>query len=364
MAGILDKKSRIFDYIITSNGKKQIQKNDIRYKFATLSDRSIVYNKDYDKLNTLLENVSNSEYFYLPFESSYKTNVEINDEFSFEEEYTKTFNINNQDNLTINNQDFDKFVLMNIENNLTGIKLKNLSNLLTKNLLFENQTLDFKIQEINSFDFKNLKNVERYNSIAKYSESCSRIKPVSLDDRFKHKNNFKKLLPFDSVTNNEIFERSLFNNLNSGNSNNIILKSLTKNLNIENLNREQIINKVVNHIENSDQFIGKKYLLKDQTDFDSFFIEMHEITNVSDSSIDFTKLSIIDMGDIFDNIKNISKRIFLIGKLIKTKNSSNDSFEDLVFKNNNGILDKNSTNNILFLGNYYSFINMFTLIID
>ena len=80
--------------------------------------------------------------------------------------------------------------------------------------------------------------------------------------------------------------------------------------------------------------------------------------------INISKLSFIDMGEIFDSNKNITKRIFLIGKLIKTKNSTDEVFDNTMFQNNNGILDKTAINNILLLGSYYSFINMFTLIID
>ena len=48
MSGILDKKSRIFDFVITNNGREQIENNDIRYKYASFSDKSIVYTKDFD----------------------------------------------------------------------------------------------------------------------------------------------------------------------------------------------------------------------------------------------------------------------------------------------------------------------------
>ena len=46
MSGILDKKSRIIDFTITENGRSQIESGDIRYKFASLSDSSIIYTKD------------------------------------------------------------------------------------------------------------------------------------------------------------------------------------------------------------------------------------------------------------------------------------------------------------------------------
>ena len=48
MSGILDKKSRIIDFVITRNGKEQIENGDIRFKFATLSDKSIIYTKNHE----------------------------------------------------------------------------------------------------------------------------------------------------------------------------------------------------------------------------------------------------------------------------------------------------------------------------
>lgn len=362
MSGILDKKSRIFDYIITSNGRKQIQNNDIRFKYVTLSDRSIVYNKDFENEENELVNVSNSEFFYLPLESSYKTNVDINDEFSFEEQYENKFTITNN-SLSINDVNFDNFIKEQINDKLFGSKFINLKNLLTKNLLLNNIVTDFKIENLNENDFKNSENIERYSSLIKFSEDYSGIKPVALDDRFKHKNNFKVLLPFDSINGNEVFSRDLFNNINV-NNNNILFKSLNKNLNIDNLNRNQILNKITNYIENNNTLIGKKYYLKDKDDIDTFFIEMHEINNIDNENIDVSKLSFIDLGEIFDNIKNISKRIFLIGKFIQTSDSTNDTFSGLLFENNNGILDKELSNSNIFIGSYYSFINMFTLIIE
>ena len=49
MSGILDRKSRIIDYSLTENGRSQIQTGDIRFVYATASDKSILYEKDFEK---------------------------------------------------------------------------------------------------------------------------------------------------------------------------------------------------------------------------------------------------------------------------------------------------------------------------
>ena len=81
MAGILDKKSRIIDYVITDNGRSQLENNDIRYKYATFSDKSIIYTKDFDLSITKKADITDAEIQYIPLEVTSKGNTEINPEF-------------------------------------------------------------------------------------------------------------------------------------------------------------------------------------------------------------------------------------------------------------------------------------------
>ena len=81
MAGILNKKSRIIDFVITENGRSQIEDGDIRYKFATFSDNSIIYTKDQELSKTNKSNISSAENNYIPLEALHKGNSTLNPEF-------------------------------------------------------------------------------------------------------------------------------------------------------------------------------------------------------------------------------------------------------------------------------------------
>ena len=45
MAGILDKKTRFIDLIVTQEGKRQIASGKLRAEYASLSDSSVFYDK-------------------------------------------------------------------------------------------------------------------------------------------------------------------------------------------------------------------------------------------------------------------------------------------------------------------------------
>lgn len=142
MAGILDKKSRLFDYQITTNGRAQIQNSDIRYTYATFSDASIVYYKDYDKTKNYKREVDGSEFYYLPLESTTKENVEFVKEFKFNEElksYTDLYIFDSSDNV-LSLIDFSK---EKVEEISIGKKVKDQKIILTKSG-FTPDTFSFK----------------------------------------------------------------------------------------------------------------------------------------------------------------------------------------------------------------------------
>ena len=57
MAGILDKKERILDVILTEEGYKQTQLGDVRFVYATFSDKDTIYHHD-ENNNFLSGNLS------------------------------------------------------------------------------------------------------------------------------------------------------------------------------------------------------------------------------------------------------------------------------------------------------------------
>ncbi len=48
MAGILDSKSRVFDTLVTSEGRRQIASGELQIKFASFTDRQVVYSSGTD----------------------------------------------------------------------------------------------------------------------------------------------------------------------------------------------------------------------------------------------------------------------------------------------------------------------------
>ena len=85
---------------------------------------------------------------------------------------------------------------------------------------------------------------------------------------------------------------------------------------------------------------------------------MYEENSSSDK---IEKLSIIDLGKNFDE-SNVSKHIFLIGKLINTKNDSKEL--DEIYKFKEGVIQRNTTNKNFAVSAYYSFVCMFTIVVE
>ena len=94
MAGVLDKKTRIIDYIMTREGRAQFgDSSDLRFVYATVSDRGVEYlsKQSVDKLTykdagkyfvTGSDVISDSERVYLGFEASSISTDRLNPEYN------------------------------------------------------------------------------------------------------------------------------------------------------------------------------------------------------------------------------------------------------------------------------------------
>ena len=51
MSGILDRKQRLVDFILTSDGYRQIENGDLRFVYATLTDRDAIYDRISNEYN-------------------------------------------------------------------------------------------------------------------------------------------------------------------------------------------------------------------------------------------------------------------------------------------------------------------------
>ena len=52
MAGILDSKSRVVDFILTDEGRKQVRDGDLKIEYASFTDRDTFYEEDQDGVAT------------------------------------------------------------------------------------------------------------------------------------------------------------------------------------------------------------------------------------------------------------------------------------------------------------------------
>lgn len=355
MSGILDK-SRIIDFVITENGRSQIQNGDIRYKFATISDKSIVYTKDHEKSISKKANVSNSELNYIPIETFSKVNNDINLEFDLRN-YFLNDGSSVSGNRTINFEDkvddyFTNFSL--------GSYLENLRYLTTSNSLNDNVNITFEDTGYlnNEINFNN--SILSYdtvkNRVLKKDEALS----IALDKRFSHKRNFMILPPINSQ-NEEIYERDNFkniDNLDEENSTGFLLNSHKSLSTSKKMSRSEEILSIIRNFEKNQNVFKKVYKIEKPSSKNSIIFEMFE---KDENTHLLQKLHFIEIGKFFDKNVSKSKKVYLIGKIINTKDDISDL--DVFFNFNNGVINLEKTSNFA-LSAYFSFICMFVLVVE
>lgn len=334
MAGFLNKKSRFLDYKLTENGRNQLSIGDIRFKYYSFSDRSIFYEESQSE-----KNVSDSEFYYLPFEVSTDPGLYVNPEYYL----TNT--------LTYDRPEDSFFTLKTVQKTLVESLSK--KSYLNKKL-FSNQkvsndvsnSLQFKyIDKKDEIDFLSIINTRKYPTVKFLKENIEDIKSVESDKRFEDNLKFKKLIPVDINNNNIINTESVDNSDNI----NFIFKTLDIKNNITSEDtREEAITKSISLLEKSNNFFKFEYLLDSALikSNDIFHFEVHEIINN-----ELKKLPFINLGKLYDKPNNRYVNVFLIGKFILNSKLSE------VFNEENRVLDRKSINK-------YCFVNLFTLVVE
>lgn len=366
MAGIIDRKSRIIDYSLTENGRSQIQSGDIRFVYASISDRSILYEKDFEKSMLFSEEIVYSDN-YLPFEVDTKTFGLINKEFDLENTFTVTngnlLNTVKSENSAYSNITFDNASSIFLEKNCVGSNLKNLK-LISQKTFLNSSGLSFvsKGTLVNNFDFKNKNFILNYPTIKSVKPSYKDFVTIALDKRFENKNNFMKLIPEDA-DGNKLYEKSDFEFDKSSYKDvsiESIYKTINTNLDYENIeNRSDLILKAIDFIENNVDIQKREYLIRESSEKDSFVFNMYE----TDEELDYLeKLAIIDLGRFFDERIGNSKKIYLAGKIINTKKDSSDL--EKIYSFSEGEIIKNNSNTNFAVSAYYSFVCLFTIVLE
>jgi|11BtaG_2_1085332.scaffolds.fasta_scaffold00005_17 hypothetical protein len=337
MAGFLDRKNRLIDFKLTHDGKSQLSNgNDLRFKYYTFSDSSIVYHENHDSLKD--EKISNSEEFFLPFENDSEVSVKANPELYLDGKVS-------YDNRDVN---------IVFKNNATNISLSDFliqKKYLDKksfNIIESNEILFSSKEEFSSFDFVSEINVRNYPTIKYLSEDISNLDEMLYDKRFLGKIRFKTLVPINTDGSQvDIEQKETKENFNV----NFLFKTFDDpRLNLlESDSKNESINKVLNALENNTKVFFQRYNINQdfQKQEDAYIFELHEVLN--DSNLD--KLVFIRLDDIIDPSSGRQRSIYLIGKIILTRK----------------ITDSVNAENRQFIYNVdndYCFISMFTMVVE
>jgi hypothetical protein len=335
VAGFLNKKNRLIDYKLSEHGRKQLSTGDLRFKYYTLSDRSIVYKSRFeDDLK-----VSDSELCFLPFETTSDPGLYYNPEYYLTNE-VKYENIGRAvfgENVTY------KTLAENISN-AELIKTEKIYGQEIKNL----NEFKFDLLEVpESFDFKNETFTRKYITVKFKEENIDNIKPVYHDLRFSNFLKYKKLSP----VNMEAKVREKSPSLES-NRLQYIFKALKSNNSIN--SQEEIddsIIKAVDILEKDKNVFSLDYEFN-QTYTSSDDLISFELHNVNDDTLNtLDKLTFVRLGSFYDKRKKTYKDVFLIGKFFEETNKEEE------YNIENNTLYSNSIKD-------YKFINMFTLVVE
>lgn len=341
MAGFLDKKNRLIDFKLTHDGKSQLSNgNDLRFKYYTFSDSSIVYHENYDALND--EKISNSGEFFLPFENDSEISIKANPELYLDGK------------VSYDNRDAN----IVFKNNATNISLSDFliqKKYLDKksfNIIESNEILFSSKEESRQFDFVSETNIQNYPTIKYLSEDISNLDEMLYDKRFLDKTRFKTLIPINTDGSQvDIEQKETKENFNV----NFLFKTFDDpRLNLlESDSKNESINKMLNALENNPRVYFQRYNINQdfQKQEDAYIFELHEALEDANGNENLDKLVFIRLDDIIDPSSGRQRSVYLIGKIILSRK----------------ITDSVNAENRQFIYNVdndYCFISMFTMVVE
>lgn len=412
MSGILDKKKRIIDFSLTSNGYKQIQNGDLRFVYATLTDKHAIYDRKEGEIDVADLNA-------MPF--FFETQNIYSDLFNFELDLNvnELLNVNTIINGKIINFDdinnFTDFSINGVNYSLNSLadlvsfnlvdNLKNQNILLTNNVLNQNNIdqISAYISKINTNNYNNLNqqslpkanndtdfiNIKCRNDVENYFSICN-VNALDLnrysmleDDRFMNKINYLFLSPVDSNQNKIIQNNLMSRNTKIKNTFNLyedkrkMSKILIKNDLISSLSNinESYEKNVIRQIKNLKDFINildtlaieysglnfrsetnsKLEITLENTEYEyDFLFDLFQISTNTNTQNNLEKLLFINHGELFDDETQKNYQIYSAGKLFSSKTEID--------------LDNDPTNNLIngeyIIEDNYLFVNLFTIIIE
>lgn len=346
MAGVLDKKSRFVDYTYTKFGRETLLEKGKKAFYVSLSDNNIVYKKDYERSadsQHFLSDISD----YIAFEVDSNSPLKFND-LTIDQQslsYNKiTFN------------DKENFKISDVDEHTFSYKVKKSLIIETNDTPFQDN-LDFKItcnRTNNKFDFIGKIETNKYTTLHEYNVTCDDLKTIEKDIRFSHLTRFKKMSP---VTKSG---QKILDDTNDIQSDvNYMFKSYKSYKNPQNLERNLAIRNIIKSLENDSEIMKKVYEVKSSHGNDDFVYEFFEIDDFANgTSVNVEKLTFINLGEIYDNTTGSVKNVYLIGKII------NSRLYDANVQEANNNFKNTDLNMFIELSEKFSFINMFTMIVE
>lgn len=392
MSGILDKKQRLIDFILTSDGYKQIENGDLRFVYATLTDNEAIYDLKQGEYNVADLNAmpfffeANSNFFDklnveidLRQSANFELRTEIDGQYidlrnnEYQNTLTKpittifdkittslTDNLVNQNIiLTDNAFNLDYVTQRNHEISLYVSKINDSSISLTNTI---NNNNDFTIK-LNS-----ISNITDYFTLV--NENSLNLSKTSMleDDRFQNKLNYLFLPPtnmnLDVITKNNKIANSYNLAQDLRKKHKIIFKNLksTKDIMSEELKNfkdftgssDEAILEAIKLLENPELQIANVEFMFENQEFDSEFILNLVELNTSNNGSIFNKLLFVNHGEIFDKIKQKNVQVYSVGKLYSSKT-------EIDLDNN---FDNNLKNGEYIIEDNYLFTTLFTIIVE
>jgi hypothetical protein len=334
MAGILDKKKRFIDLVVTQEGKRQIASGKLKVEYASATDMHSYYDK-----SEKYEDVTKNIYFEVMERPENSIVLETDDSGKLVQfDISPTGSIVGDKIFEKENIDSGNIHKLKIA---TGSQFASLNNSLS-NVFINNFKKNYFVSSKESVNFENKFSLSKNNkkftisNLYPFGNSCKKqivnvndAEPFFLDKKLSHLPNFNFLPPVNedgtSYGEYEDFRSTKYQNWESivKELGNLAFADTTPH---ESLNaigfdaKSKIYQSQTGEFEyrgnKTDRSFKKEYEIfdfKDTSENNNLLIQIYE--NYQNS---FKKLDIIDGGTFYvpnDANKNIEKRIFYVGKI-------------------------------------------------
>jgi hypothetical protein len=344
MAGILNKKKRFIDFVITSHGKRKLAQNSFIPEIASLTDRHIFY----DNKETNIQSSNNYERIAIETLSAQSTDVIV---YEFDDSGklflhdisgssivgNKIFSYDEN-----NKEDIKKYIAtgsMFASNNglkNESIKRFKINKFIRTTDIHENANLDFKITP-NNHTFVMSNSVPFPKGAITEAINIDNAEPLMFDDKLAHFKNFQYLTP-KNKNGSEVGSYEDLRGLSRKNYQDIKNTLRITNINDNFLNQnETVVNSVVLSPDESLKVLNRGPL----KDITTKISKEHVSINFSNTSYDnnvllqiyekninkneLIKLDIVDAGEFNDETdKNRQKKhVYYVGKVFKDTEDNN-----------------------------------------